>query len=132
MRIDDIEEVRSTTSEIPFPSEQLLPNWFAKSWCSSFDNNKKHLITVEIDFYFSEISQVHILNRLKKEQKWGVLQRLANDHYLFSIDVLDPNELIPWIRSFANFAKVRPAPQHQLFEKIAQDWQEAFNNYVNI
>lgn len=132
VRIDDIEEVRSTTSEIPFPSEQLLANWFAKSWCSSFDNNKKQLITVEIDFYFSEISQVHILNRLKKEQKWGVLQRLANDHYLFSIDVLDPNELIPWIRSFANFAKVRPAPQHQLFEKIAQDWQEAFNNYVNI
>ena len=49
---------------------------------------------------------------------------------LFSVALIDPNELVPWIRSFGHAAHVRPSTQHDLREKLQREWSAALENYL--
>ncbi|RKD25201.1 Predicted DNA-binding transcriptional regulator YafY, contains an HTH and WYL domains [Caminicella sporogenes DSM 14501] len=99
------------------------------SWCAVLLNENQGLIEVEIDFFIDESEEGYILQRILKEGKWGTLDKIEKGKYLYKIKVTDPNELIPWIRSFAGFAKVRKSDNHNLYEKIENDWKEALKNY---
>lgn len=42
----------------------------------------------------------HIIRRLKREKRCGQVDRLDRNHYRFTANVFDANELFPWIRTF--------------------------------
>ena len=98
----------------------------ALAWCISL---KKGLVDVEIDFLFDENEESYILDRLKRERKWGDIVKIEQNHYLYKIKVSDPVELKPWIRSFAGFAKVRKSENHNLYEVLQNEWRESLKNY---
>jgi DNA-binding transcriptional ArsR family regulator len=45
-------------------------------------------------------SDIHIVHRLEREKRCGSVTRTADDEWLFSADVYDSMELMPWIRTF--------------------------------
>ena len=47
-----------------------------------------------------EDGEEHIVRRLERERRVGVVERLDEHTYLFSADVCDSGELIPWMRTF--------------------------------
>lgn len=101
--------------------------YFKNSWCTSLKGDE--LINVEIDFLFDEIKESYILERLKREGKWGDIIKIEQNHYLYKIQVSDPIELKPWIRSFAGFVKVRSSNKHDLDEGIQKEWRESLEKY---
>lgn len=42
----------------------------------------------------------HIVRRLEREKRCGAVERVGDDLYRSSADVIDPMELVPWIRTF--------------------------------
>ena len=57
------------------------------------------------------------------------MEKIDEDNYLFSIQVKRPYEMIPWIRSFGEVAKVRKSEVHDLSERIKEDWRNLANEY---
>lgn len=49
---------------------------------------------------FADKNEDYIVNRLEKEKRIGKIERLDENHYRFSADVVDEYELVPWIRTF--------------------------------
>ena len=41
-----------------------------------------------------------IIRRLEREKRCGRVEKLDENHYRFSADVFDTNEMLPWIRTF--------------------------------
>lgn len=107
-------------------NEICCNKYLENSWCTSM---KHDLIDVEIDFLFNEDKESYILERLKREGKWGDIIKIEQNHYLYKIKVSDPVELKPWIRSFAGFAKVRKSEKHNLYEVIQEEWRESLEKY---
>jgi len=77
-----------------------------------FQNMRKHLWGVSVqsrtgermehvDFTVRiEKDEPHILQRLEREKRCGILEQIDEETVRFSVDVYDASELIPWIRSF--------------------------------
>ncbi|MBR2929856.1 MAG: WYL domain-containing protein [Clostridia bacterium] len=62
-------------------------------------HSEEHLEHVEFAVRIEE-DEGHILRRLEREKRVGRVEKLDERTYLFSADVYDTMELIPWIRSF--------------------------------
>ncbi len=71
-------------------------------WGVSVKRNKwgtDHLEHVEFTVRI-EAGEEHIIRRLEREKRVGVVERLDQNTYRFSADVYDSGEMIPWIRTF--------------------------------
>lgn len=86
---------------------------------------------VEIEFHIPS-DKKYLLKRIHLEKRQGELTEMDDEHWLYSIEVLSPWEMIPWIRSFGEFALVKKSTSHDLFEKIYEDWEGVLAKYGSI
>ena len=75
------------------------------------------LETVQADFYFDEIEDKHMYERLLNEKKWATLEKQSDGGYLFTIDVMDKNEMVPWFRTFEGYVVVLDEYINKKFKK---------------
>ena len=103
-------------------------------WCAAlnFYNGRKEKILVEIDFEIYEDSDWRILNRLELEKNIGRIEKINDRHWLFSAEVIEPRELIPWIRSFEKYAKVRKSDAHNLAEILEKHHENLKTAYTDL
>lgn len=99
-----------------------------KSWCTS-NISESIDTTVKIEFKFDEKNEFFILERIKREGQHGKITKLEEGRYLFEIEVKDPGEMIPWIRSFGERAKIIESGDFKIEEKIISDWEELLKKY---
>lgn len=101
-RVDNIESVKKL-KHIPKNLDEIDFNKKLKMWnCSIQKDNTKslNLERVEAIFYIDEENDKALYERLLREKKWATLQKKDKGKYLFTIDVLNKKELIPWFRTF--------------------------------
>ena len=101
-------------------------------WCASLRNNNVPLKKVEIDFRITKKSERHIFERLKAEKNFGQIEKISEQHMIFRVEVLDPYELIPWIRSFGCYAQVQPSKEHDLAKKMQSNFLAMRSAYLNL
>ncbi len=99
-------------------------------WCTSGVDNELSVITIE--FSFDENKEEYILNRIDREGHGGSVEKIAEGLYQYKVLLRDPNEMIPWIRSFGERAKVISSNKAGIEEKIAADWEKAVKKYEAI
>ncbi|MGX8680613.1 MAG: WYL domain-containing protein, partial [bacterium] len=98
-RIDLIDKIK--TGEVTDYPEDLavcLEDFRSHVWGVSTSNatDLVHLeMTVRIDAHES-----FVIDRLKREKRCGSVRQLDETHWLFSADVYDAIEMIPWLRTF--------------------------------
>lgn len=100
------------------------------SWCTSVKAVKQEEIVIK--FYFDEIKERYILNRIKKEGHEGIIKKINDGIYEYRFFVSDPNEMVPWIRSFGERAKVISSGEFETEKLIFEDWKKAVAKYESI
>ena len=127
-RLDNISNIRLLEKNVPkdFPDEKCC----RYIWNASLPETSKLPCLIEVDFKTSD-EEFHLLKRLEAEKRFGEIEIIDKNHYLFSIKLINPNELIPWIRSFGHVASVRENSQHNLREKLNDEWAELLKHYLN-
>lgn len=96
-------------------------------WCTSGVDAEP--IEVRVEFRFDEEKEDFILQRLKREGHGGKVEKLCDGSFLFIVNISDPDEMIPWIRSFGERAKVLSSGPNCIEKKIAADWEKAVKKY---
>ena len=86
---DRFEELRSTF-------ESMRPHLWGVSTQSRSGDRMEH---VEFTIRYNDDEQF-IPQRLEREKRCGVVERIDDNTSRFSADVLDASELIPWMRTF--------------------------------
>ena len=103
-------------------------------WCAAlnFSHGQENRILVEVNFEIEENFDWRVLNRLECEKHIGKIDKLTDKHWLFWVEVTDPRELIPFIRSFGKFAKVRPSAAHNLAEILDKNFETLKTAYTDL
>ena len=75
-----------------------LAGYSDSCWCTSgADDNLSEIV---VEFRFDEQNEKYILGRIQAEGHGGAIKRLDEGLYEYRIKLRDPDEMIPWIRSF--------------------------------
>lgn len=131
-RIDAIKNIRflceMSEEELEIVSEKRTS--YDDSWCTS--RRKDGHQEIVIHFMFNEEEETFILNRIKREGHGGTVTRLNANLYEYRKTINDPNEMIPWIRSFGERAKVISSGYAKTEEKITEDLERAVSKYESI
>ncbi|GLC31790.1 WYL domain-containing protein [Clostridium omnivorum] len=131
-RIDRIKNLKRCDDEIlQQKANKVSEECYNKCWCASLGRNEEGSITtkVEAEFSFDEVKKSYILDRIKREGRWGELQKISQNKYLYTIEVTDPEELLPWFRSFGEHVRVKASDEHKLDEKLRDNWKELLIKY---
>lgn len=132
IRIDRIKDVnlgRKLTKE----EENIIEKNKAivdKSWCTSVRQDGEQEIVIE--FYFDENKEDYILKRIKREGHNGTVEKKCDGVYVYKNIINDPNEMIPWIRSFGERAKVISSGSANTEKTIEADWERAVEKYESL
>ena len=99
-------------------------------WCTS--GADENLSEIVIEFRFDEQNEKYILRRIQAEGHCGTIKRLDEGLYEYRIKLRDPDEMVPWIRSFGERAKVISSGQKKTEEKVAEEWKKALVKYDSL
>ena len=104
---------------------------FDKScWNMSGINDDPQEVLVE--FCFDEQKENYILNRLLREGHGGAITKQSDGVFHYRIALRDPKEIIPWIRSFGERARVISSGDFRIEQTIEEDWDKAVKKYESI
>lgn len=128
IRLDRIREIVIGKPFTKRDQELLQENLDADqfSWCTSIESTPQEVI---IHFLFDESKEHYVLGRLEKEGHGGSITRIEKDLYEFKIMLADPREIIPWVRSFGERARVISSGDYKIENTLAMDWEKAVNKY---
>ncbi len=99
-RLDYIQKVKIGTVCEEFPElRKELAALEEHIWGVNCRWNLHRLEHVSFDVVIAD-DEKHIVNRLEREKRCGVVIKLDDHHYRYEADVVDTTEMIPWIRTF--------------------------------
>ncbi len=92
-------------------------------WGVSFGNSDRSgrcedfCMVLNID----ERREQYILDRLKREGRNGIITRISENTYSYSVRIFDTNEMIPWVRTFLGRILSVEGTNRQVINKFLQD-----------
>ena len=120
-RMTDIQQTgRHTYSNI---FEDLKYAWNV----AGIGNQPEHIV---IDFSFDENEERHLVARLKREARHGTVSRVSRGKYRFEIDVLDPIEMFPWLRTF--YGHITDIDNTAFRSRVSEDITEIMERYETV
>lgn len=98
-RTDTIDSVK-TGDQMDYPEglKDKLSFFQSHVWGAASGNSKK-LDHLEMTVIAGK-QEGYIIERLKRERRCGTVEQLDESHWLFTADVFDALEILPWIRTF--------------------------------
>ncbi len=126
-RLDKISKVKLSIKQHqkPIASDINLQGVWSSS-CRLQDST-----TVIVDFIFPESKAGGLIKKLNSQRRGGIVEPISDTHVVYTVNVNDPNEMLPWIRSWAPFAQVISSSKHNLQEKIYSTWKDLLNTYIH-
>lgn len=98
-RLDNIKSVSFLKTELYYQRYYDIAEKFKnRLWGVSAGRSYK-LQHIEMTLFVGDDEQ-YIVNRLNREKRYGSITQADKNHYKFSADVYDAEEMMPWIRSF--------------------------------
>lgn len=89
---------------------------------------KRSLEHIEMTVFFND-SEEHIFNRLMREKRCGMVERLDNNRCRFTADVYDAMEMLPWLRSFIGRIELLECSNHNVTDTFYADIREMKRMY---
>lgn len=131
-----MDAVKAIKIEEPYPDYENIREKLEKNkesaWGVSFQNeNRHHSEHVKLTLHINEESEKYILNRLRREGKDSVIQRIAPDTFTYETEVFDANEMLPWIRTFIGRIVSIESDCPQLKERFRRDFLTMYHMYFD-
>ena len=111
-------------------SEELASREYL--WGVSFlAKNDTPISTVKLTLNINEQTEGFILNRLEREGKSGIIEKIADNTFTYETKVLDANEMTPWIRTFIGRIIDIETDNEVIKYKFNRDLRTMYKMYLN-
>lgn len=99
-RLDYLKNV-DVLEESPHFEKRLaeLETRLSSTW-GVFLSQRNHLEQLEMVLSIDESTESYVLTRLKREGKHGTIEKIADNTFVYRIEVTDTQEMVPWLRTF--------------------------------
>ncbi|MDR1940205.1 MAG: WYL domain-containing protein [Clostridiales bacterium] len=100
-RLDTVKSVEAVgPAENYDETQKALSRNIGKVWGVSFDGESRNQTGFSMTLYIDEGREGYIINRINKEGRGGVLERVGANTFKFTRTVFDANEAMPWVKTF--------------------------------
>ncbi|MDO4178477.1 MAG: WYL domain-containing protein [Phascolarctobacterium sp.] len=89
-----------------------------------------HLDKVEMEIFVDEEKEHYILERLEKEGRNGVVEKVRDNHFKYTTTTYDAGEMLPWIKSFTGRIISVRSQNPRIEEVFASDTQRMYELYL--
>lgn len=128
IRTDNIKNVKLCEKSADIQSTDLLYEENKdKIWGVSL-GDKVSTERVELKIHIEE-HESYILQRLHREKRCGKIEKIDNSTYLFTAQVYDSNELLPWIRTFLGRIKSFKCSNNSTVQRFYADLNAMYDIY---
>ena len=130
-----IDYLSNVTIEEPSPRfdelRAVLDGMEEKMWGVSFTGNLSYKARLEhVEFTVRiEKGEEYVIRRLNREKRVGRVEQIDEFTYLFSADVYESGEMIPWIRTFISRITQLNFSNRTVENQFRQDIQEMYKLY---
>lgn len=105
-----------------------------KCWGVSFERNKKDASNsrndyVKLTLNVNEQYEQYILTRLEIEGRGGVVEKIAENTFVYYKEVFDANEMMPWIKTFIGRIVSLESNNTYVVDKLYDDINRMFKMY---
>ena len=76
-----------------------------------------------------EEGEEHIIQRLEREKRCGTVESLDDSHYVFSAEVFDAIEMLPFIRTFIGRITSLECTDERVIERFRNDMKSLCEMY---
>lgn len=99
-RLDRIQKVTLEDTASQFLTHQkIVSEILQKSWGIALSSRHK-MEHLRLHLYIDEDTEDYVVKRIVREGRHGVLEKTQPNHFLYTIDVVDTMEMLPWLRTF--------------------------------
>ena len=93
---------------------------------------KEHINDViKLTLFFDEEKEKHILERLKREGKDGIITRMEKNIYTYEKEIFDGNEMMPWVKTFTGRILSFESNNDYLTNKFYFDMKKMMDMYCD-
>ncbi len=128
-RIDHISNVKiGTICDKFFEYKSLLKVNEKYMWGVSVNSEIDNLDIVEFTVFICD-DESYIVRRLEREKRDGIVTKIDNNHYKFSIETYNANDLIPWIRTFICRITDIYISNDEIYKRFENDLKKMYEIY---
>ena len=91
-------------------------------------NNHTRFTHIEMTV-FAGPEEGHIAERLHREKRCGIVEKLDDTHWRFSADVYDASEMLPWLRTFTGRITDLQCTDKQVTARFWKDFKDQVRMY---
>lgn len=130
-RVDKITDFNIAGSQEKSPYDKVqIDDLFKHSWSISPKREKEGTSIVKIRFSVDPHQDLSfLLNKVKREGKWGTITNIEDKSFIYTIEVNDATEMKPWIRSFGHYAEVIESTNCNLRQELCDEWSDMLGSY---
>ena len=128
-RIDTIRDIKLLEEDLRYSKiEKLADETAPHLWGVSIPWRSKDLDHLEMTIVYDENEQ-HIPARLEREKRCGHTEIIDEGKILFTADILDAEEMIPWIRTFTGRIAELKCSNEIVVETFYSDFEQMAGLY---
>ena len=131
VRLDYIKEITPLDSEPSYIEyKEKLEKNLSKIYGVSFGKEHTNDI-IKLTLFIDEKKEKHIIERLEREGKDGILTRIKENTYAYEKEVFDGNEMMPWVKTFTGRILSFESNNEYLTNKFYWDMKKMIEMYCN-
>lgn len=131
-RLDFIKNVKiGNVCECHDEMAEMLKNNTDKCFGVSFGDrgSSRNVSRIKITFNINEENEAFVINRLMRERRSGIVEKAGENLYTFEVDIFDPNELTPWLKTFMGRVVSVEGGTDEFREKFVDDIKKMYEMY---
>lgn len=127
-RLDRIESIEDQQEKFRREDYDLkYTECMSCSWSSVALADGQEPEHIKLEILIDESTEGYLIGKIQNEAPGGVMEKIREGCYHYSLRVSDSGEMVPWIRSYAG--NIRVLEHAELAEKLAADWKETLMAY---
>lgn len=128
-RLDYIKNIEILEQSPIFEQRLLeLENRLLYTWGVSL-GKKSQVEQVKLTLNIDEETENYVLVRLKREGKHGTVEKVADNTFIYRIEVIDTMEMLPWLRTFIGRIIAIEGSNTKAIKQFNDDIERMFNMY---
>ncbi|EGW40616.1 WYL domain-containing protein [Desulfosporosinus sp. OT] len=124
-RIESIECLEETFCREDY--DEKYSECMRYSWSSVALADGQEPENIKLEILIDESTEGYLIGKIQNEAPGGIMEKIEEGRYHYSLKVSDSGEMVPWIRSYTG--NIRVVESAVLAQKIAADWKETLRSY---
>lgn len=118
--IKDVEVLAAEESSTVQKRGDQLTHHLSSTW-GVFLSKNEHMEHLTMTLAIDESTEDYVLTRLKREGKYGTIEKIADNTFVYSINVSNTQEMVPWLRTFIGRILAIKGSNKRVMKEFQQD-----------